>query len=1364
MRFSFFLTLIFCLSSYLAYSQDSVRFEPLPKGISQGSVTKILKDQYGFMWFGTRYGLNKFDGLSYEHFPRKKDGNVFKDGSYVRDMELDENGDIWIATEGSGILKYDYSADTFLIYKNDPLNENSISANAASTLLLDQENLWVGIKSRGLNRINLKEDKVDHFWSNLDDRNSISNNQTTAIEKDNQGNIWIGTWNGLSLYTPLSSGFIRYNLNQLEGINTNKVVCMYKGKNLWLGMDKGVSRILYQDNKYHFESLQSNSEVLKRLKELAVLSMTEDNIGNLWIGTENGGLFYYNILTEELSQFEIKDPRGAIISNSVWSLYVDDLGILWVGTFNGGVVKIDPHHQRMKHIYNKANLDTEISQNMVSSFAKIDDNLIWVGTDGGGLNKFNLSNEEVIEKYDLERFGGSNAVLDVLLDSEGDLWLATWGGMMKKEGNSFLTFTYQPDRLEMGPCGNQLFDLMEDDSGNIWIASFRGGISVYLKEKKIFKKLFQSSSEKNRILSERPTVIFQDSEHNIWIGTEGDGLYRVVVDRAYNLVEAARFEYSEDDDSSLSHNIINIIYEDHNGRIWIGTEGGGLNRYNNKGDSFARFMKEDGFSSNLIYAITEDNEGNLWLSTNDGLCQFNPVTNGIRIFDETDGAQSSEFIKGAALTLPNGDLLFGGIKGFNHFTPTSFTINNHTPDVYLTSLTFETWPQNSIHFGKIQRLNKAAKALELGYEANDFVIDYAVLNYSKSSKNQFAYMLDGYDDKWIYPTNYRPARYTNVRPGSYSFKVRGSNNDGIWNPDVASLDIIIHRPWWDTPLAYFFYVLLICTVLFGIILLIIKRERLRRNLAIEHLELEQMKELDTIKSRFFANISHEFRTPLTLIISPLKSMIDGFFKGDPKNQYKLMARNADRLLSLINQLLDLSKLEAGHMQLQASKQDIIKFLRPIVHSFTTYAEKQYIDYKCTFPEKDVPVFFEKDKLEKIVVNLLSNAFKYTQEFGRIDFSIIDSEKTVQLIVEDTGIGMSKDQLDLIFNRFYQIDTNQKKGTGIGLALTKELIELHKGSIQVTSQVGKGTKFTVELKKGGDHLTDEEKTYLADDFHSKDQEPYIRKHPMDSLEDSIVEESENENLPIVLIVDDNEDIRLFISEHFASNYRILEAGDGEKALKVALQEIPDIIISDVMMPKMDGYELCRQLKLDGKTCHIPFILLTAKASNESALMGFELGADNYVTKPFNPKLLELRVRNILQSRENLKSQLLDSEEIHLEPSEVKVVSRDKEFLRKLIEFIEANMSNSDLNIDDVCKEMGLSRTQLYRKLKGLVGQSANELIRSIRLKRAAQLIKSNEMTISEITYEVGFNDLQYFRFCFKKQFGVNPSEYSTQVGV
>ena len=1348
----FFLIVPFCIA-------QEYQFETLPKGISQSSITKIIKDKYGFMWFGTRYGLNKFDGISYQQYPRDKKDSAFSESRYITDLQLDEAGNIWFSTESSGLIKYEYDHDSFTKYQHNPEELSSLSSNSLTAIFLEGDEMWVGIKSKGLNRLNLKTGRIEHFWSNLDDPGSLSSNEITSVRKDNQGNVWIGTWNGIHLYSTSSEKMIRYTID--PALKSNKVVSMYKGKHLWVGLENGLRRLEYKNDKYQFVWIGAKGKEADRLKNLTVLSMTEDLDGNLWIGTENGGLFYYNIPQKTLLNLAIKKKNGTVISNSVWSLYCDDLGIIWVGTFNGGVVKLDPHHHEMKHVYNHANRSDEISQNMVSSFAQIDDQFLWIGTDGGGLNKLDLTTNKATEKYDLGIRGSSNAVLDLLLDNNKNLWLATWDGMVRFDpSRRFTVYKYSAVNPSRGPQGNQLFDLIEDKNGNIWVASFRGGVSAYLSEEDRFISLFEGEEENVQL--DRPTALLQQSDGRVWIGTEGEGIYNLEVSSDYQLLNFEHYEQIEGDTTSLGNNIINIIYEDKQGGIWVGTEGGGLNKFLPESKSFIRIDKDDNLPSNLIYAIEEDNSGRLWFSTNKGLCQYDPEKNSVRIFDEVDGIQADEFIKGSSLALTNGDLLFGGVNGFNRFSPETFVTNRTVPSVFVTSVLFQSEEKQPIHFGQIQSLTKASDDLELNHETNDFTITYSVLNYSKSSKNKYSYILEGYDDQWISPEQYTPARYTNVPPGNYVFKLKGSNNDGLWSDEVASLNIVIHQPWWNTYYAYLIYFIVLALASNFIIGLLVKRERLRRNLKDEHLELEKMLELDKMKSRFFANISHEFRTPLTLIISPLKLLIEGGFKGDLKGQYKMMVRNAERLLGLINQLLDLSKLESGNMKLQATKQDVVGFLKPLVHSFTSYAEKQHIDYKCEFPETSVPIYFEKDKLEKIVFNLLSNAFKYTQEFKSVAFSIVDKDDRVQLICKDTGIGIAESQIQLIFNRFYRVEEDKKRGTGIGLALTKELIELHKGTIQVDSKEGEGTTFIVELLKGEAHLVDDEKTFGGEVEAVTESTQGQKEKTVGTLDYHSNDLSEDDDLPIVLVVDDNEDMRHFIGEHLMTNYRILEARDGEEGLQIAREEIPDIVISDVMMPKMDGYELCGELKQDTKTCHIPFILLTAKASSESTIKGFELGADNYVTKPFNPKLLELRVRNILQSRENLKSQLLDTHQSDIEPSQVKVISRDKEFLKKLVSFVEDNISNSDLNIDDICKEMGLSRTQLYRKLKGLIGQSANEFIRSIRLKRAAQLIRTNEMNISEITYEVGFNDLQYFRFCFKKQFGVNPSDYANKL--
>ncbi len=1359
--------ILFCatlLWGQLTYAQQEVKFERLPAGISQKSVTVITQDSYGFMWFGTRFGLNKFNGVNYEVLDDPS-GKAFAESSYIRDLSVDDKGDIWIATEGAGISKYIYLEDRFVTYKHQENNSNSLSSNNINSILLDKTgSLWVATASKGLNKLDLATGNVERFWSNVDDPSSLSNNDVTDIEEDHQGNLWVGTWDGINLYDKKSSRFITYTVKNQPELESDKVRRFLKTKDLlWVGCQRGIYTINYDDGKYQFKKISSNNKkALDRLYQFPVMSITEDVEGKIWIGTENGGLFIYDPVTKNLLEKPLVDPEGSTISNSIWSIYADKLGVIWIGTFNGAVAKVDPYHHRFRHIRNKANRDSEISHNMVSSFASDKNGKVWIATDGGGLNYFDLAKNEVERHYDMSQYGGSNAIVDLLVDRNNDLWIAAWEGGVTRRSykNSSVEIFRTSDQIDKGPCGNDIFDIMEDHLGNVWIGAFRDGVSIYDTQNKKFKHLPVEDESKLSLPGRRVISLHEDSDHAIWIGTQGHGVFKVKVDEGYNITELKVYELNENDDSSLGHNIALFVFEDSKNNIWLGTEGGGLNLYNKDKDSFTRFTTKDGLPSNLIYSMQEDNSGYLWLSTNNGLCKFHPESMTINTFDVVDGIQSSEFITRSSFKNQEGELFFGGVNGFNRFYPEVLVTNENIPEVYITRFNLHGIDQTT-GFGSIQ----ASEKIQLEYDENDFSLEYAVLNYAQSQKNQYAYMLEGYDEDWIFTDQYLPVSYTNVPPGTYTFKIKGSNNNDIWNQQGASVIISISKPWWGTYLAFVIYSLFVLSGLVWVYRGLVKRERLKKNLEIEHLELNKLVELDEMKSRFFANISHEFRTPLTLILGPLKSLINGTYKGEPKSQYRIMQRNAERLLRLINQLLDLSKLESGNMKLQASQQDAVKFLKPIAHAFTSYAEKQYIDYKCVFPSMDIPMYFEKDKLEKIVVNLLSNAFKYTAEFGKVRFEVSMTDTHLVLTIEDTGVGIAEDQLELIFNRFYQItDDKKQKGTGIGLALTKELVDLHQGNIHVESQIGKGTCFTVQLPLGEEHLKEEEKTYGSEEratLESNIEIGLTAESALNAREEIGEPKDDEDDLPIILIAEDNEDMRTFISEHLVTNYKILEACNGEEARSLAKEHIPDVIVSDIMMPEMNGYELCEAIKKDAKTCHIPIILLTAKASNESAERGFEIGADYYVTKPFNPKLLELRIKNILKTRDGLKNQLFNQEDFDLEPKEVKIASKDQEFLKKLISFIEDNIDNSELNVDHICREIGLSRTQLYRKLKGLVGQSANEFIRSLRLKRAAQLLKQNEMTIAEVTYQVGFNDLQYFRFCFKKQFGVNPSEYGQE---
>ncbi|MGB3464521.1 MAG: response regulator, partial [Cyclobacteriaceae bacterium] len=715
----------------------------------------------------------------------------------------------------------------------------------------------------------------------------------------------------------------------------------------------------------------------------------------------------------------------------------------------------------------------------------------------------------------------------------------------------------------------------------------------------------------------------------------------------------------------------------------------------------------------------------------------------------------------ACLKTSDGQMLFGGINGFNVFDPDEIEYNEYQPPVYFTDFKLSNVSLDPQSQSPLTEDISLAKEINLAHDQNDFSIEFSLISFSQSRRNIFAYQLENYDEDWREVGNRRSAHYTHIPPGDYVFKVKATNSDGIWSEKTASVNIHIARAWYHSYIAYLLYALVLGTLLWLGIYLLLNRERLRAQYNLEHMELSKMQELDEMKSRFFANISHEFRSPLTLILGPLKGLMNSTEDEEQKEQFGLMIRNARSLLGLINQLLELSKLERGKMKLEASERDIVEFLKPLVKSFTAMANKKYIRYKIDLPSHEVLVYFDNDKLEKIVTNLLSNAFKYTPDFGTVELKLKDESHCVSLQVSDSGIGVPDDEAEYIFNRYYRVNNKQavrNEGTGIGLSLARELVQLHRGSIMLVKGQEHGATFKVWLPKGDAHLTPDQ---IVDHETNRSEDLMQEDILTGAVElDETIERIENEvnNLPLILVVEDDKDISRYVRKILEEDYKVIEAGDGEQGIKAALNQIPDLIISDVMMPGIDGYGLCGVLKNDLKTSHIPIILLTAKASNESAIVGFEQGADYYVNKPFDPKVLLLRVKNILNTRDKIVKQL-GSKSLHMEPKDIQMAKKDQDFLNRAVEIVELHISDSDFNVEDLGRELGLSRMQLYRKLKALIGKSANEFIRFIKLKRAAQLLDQGSMTISEITYKVGFNDLKYFRDCFKKQYGVNPSDYS-----
>lgn len=843
------------------------------------------------------------------------------------------------------------------------------------------------------------------------------------------------------------------------------------------------------------------------------------------------------------------------------------------------------------------------------------------------------------------------------------------------------------------------------------------------------------------------------------------------------------FKHDSADPQSLSHNKVYYLMLDKNGMMWIGTFGGLNQMIPGTEKDKPRFIHWRSTNSDLpidnIYSIIDGGDGTLWMSCGNKVSHFFPQTGIFRNYHYYDGLHGQGLNKG--LRSHNGEIYFSSKDGLIVFHPDSLQSNPYTPPVAITGISIHNEPVSvQGNYGDtlqwetpLAHTMPYTDAVEFTYKQNDFSLEFAALNFVNPENNLYKYKLEPYEPAWIETTaGNRIARYTNISPGKYTFRVIGSNNDGLWNEEGRSLSIIIHPPWWQTWWAYTLYALLALGTILSIRHYEMKRLKLRQRAA-------YLSELDHLKSRFFANISHEFRTPLTLILGPLQNFISRTSEeNEDKPIYQMMQRNAKRLLQLVNQLLDLSKLEAGSIKLEPKPADIISFLKATVLSFTSLAEKKQIQYHVQFPREHPVVYFDADKLEKIIINLISNAFKFTptgrevsvtalmspaeKRYIPASFSKAGSSSKVNLLelkVQDSGKGIAEELREKIFDRFYQIDTSYTKdqeGTGIGLSLVKELVELHEGEVSVESQPEKGSCFTVRLPlivadfeqlKVGEHALQHGQSTIATIIMAEDE--------INAVSEPVLPQA-GTNFPLVLIVEDNADIRAFIRQHLDRFYQTIEACDGAAGYSKAVEMIPDLILSDVMMPEIDGVELCRKLKTNEKTAHVPVILLTAKASGADKIEGLETGADDYIIKPFEAAELQVRIKNLIDSRKRLREQF--SREITLEPASITITSVDEQFLQRVMQVLEPHMADAAFSVEALGLEVGMSRTQLFRKFKALTNHTPGDFIRLMRLKRAAKLLSHGAGNIAEVAFLVGFQEPSYFTKCFQKQFGQTPSEY------
>lgn len=1362
----FFIFLLFHFSA-VALPIDSLQFYKVDADFSHRNITDIIQDQHGFIWVATRYGLNRFDGERVVSYYSESSSNGKLSNSFINSLVSDDNGNIWIGTYGGGVNVFSEEKGAILEEAVSKEISEALSGKLVTGIIKDKKGkIWVSTEKYGLFNLDPIKGTTRQYLHYADDPGSLSANHLVCLAEDEKENLWIGSWEkGLNLFLRQNQRFISFSTENNQMIPHNTVRSIHSSPKgyVWVGFQEDLRKISYNDGQYTIEKLPvQNPELLRLLEKTAVLSILEDRESRLWIGSENHGLFVVDLKTGAFKQYR-KDPFTAftIGSNSIFSLFQDSFGTIWIGTFDQGLYKVDPYEKNFTHVY-QARPKYDLNHHLISSFAEDENGIIYIGTDGGGLNLLHKDGHYQYFTSENSALKG-NSILSLQHDFQGNLWVGSWEGglsILEKGSSEFRNFPSDGDGT--GTSGKYIFDLFEDSKKRIWIASFRTGLDVYLPEKDTFYH-FSAESVTHKITTNNVHSITEDAEGNIWLGTEGSGLDKLLLDEELQTVELVNYNSSEMPDKNISHNIITCLFRDKNNRLWVGTHGGGVNLYDQKQNRFINISKADGLPSNLIFSIEEDQKGKLWISTNKGLVCYDPKTGTSDKFDVADGLQALEFTPRASYKKKDGELLFGGINGFNRFFPEKINpIPLYGPlqitDFQITGLK-ETTEESP--FADLNILN--ASSIELAHDQNDFTISFSYLNFTQAAKNNYQYKLEGYDQEWQHIGTRNTAFYTNVPPGKYTFRVRAANSDLRWSEQEAHLGISVKSPWYNSIWAYGLYTLFIGAFLIWRKNSIIHREQLKNKLQLENMELKKLKELDEMKSRFFANISHEFRTPLTLILSPLKSLYYDEKWQEEKPRIKSMIHQADRLLSLINQILDLSKLEAGAVKLEVRKVELISFLKPLIFSFTGFAEKQYIKYRVSLPPEPVEVYIDPDKMEKIVMNLLSNAFKFTPQFGEVSFLLKIQKEKIQITITDSGEGIAEEELSHIFTRFYQgkksNTRNKLVGSGIGLALTKELVELHNGKIEVESGQSTGTSLIVHipLQPAVSGSPDWEKDHSPLTASPTVLPDFLKNAAQAHLEEG----KQTERKETLLIAEDNEEIRAFLRKFLDKEFNILEATDGAKAYELALEQKPDLVITDVVMSQLDGFELCKKLKENEVTNYLPTIILTARASSESIEEGYALGADYYITKPFDPNHLRLQIKNILKARHHYKTKILHGNNHKITPRQVEEINADEAFMKQVMNIIETNIAEVNFNINDLCKEIGISRMQLYRKLKANISMSANELIRHVRLQRAAQLIKQEQHSISEITYMVGFTDLQYFRSCFKKQFGINPSEYQQQ---
>jgi signal transduction histidine kinase/ligand-binding sensor domain-containing protein/AraC-like DNA-binding protein len=1329
-------------------------------GLSQNGVMAIFQDKNGFIWLGTHYGLNRYDGFNTKSYYR---GNTQNDlcGDDIQSILQDSVGNVWISTI-EGVSVFNPVTEKFFNLNKYTTKESIFRHTILSMKCIDGEIL---ISSKeGLWKINA----VTNLFTDEIAKSVCNNIAKFKIQpilnlksikvffKDKNDNYWITANNHI-----IASKIINNKLLVIDEIEIDKskeveVTAIYQDKlsNIWAGtVDCGLFKLIEEKGKYIPIKVYTNINNSFSL----ITDIQQDNSSNLWISSRSDGVIF--IPKSELNKNVIsvsKINENSLSTNRIKSIYTSRDNTIWLGSLGNGVFYSNNAGLKFQNYQLSVNLNNP-AVNYTRAISKDIFNRLWFGTLFEGLFVYDPKNQQVVKSL-LSR---KSVFSLVIIDNSHYLVGCT-------DGLYIISFTKDSYAIEKLNTNNQIkgpIFSVTNKADKIWIGTVSGFASFTLSAdykiteiKNYDNQLLANSKSQNTIRK----VKYDKKRNCIWIGGETSGLVKATLDKDFNITSFVSINKTFNIGSN--NNYISDIYIDNENNCWVASRGGLIHLQFSNTDKVTKisiFTTNNGLPSNLVQSIQSDKNGNLWLGTIRGLVKLNKKSHEIINYDINDGIQDYEFSEHSSFVDKNGYMYFGGINGVSEFSPNILRYDKFVEPVVIGDLIINGENAND------RRITNSSKIFTLAYSENNIKFNFISLNYINPLKCKYAYMLEGFDKDWVYTSaDKKYAEYSNLPSGKYVFKVKSTNEDGIWSSNYTSLNFEISPSFWLSFPGFLLYFLLLTLIVLTVSSITQKRVKKKHEELLEKQYHEQIEKINQSKLQFFINISHEIRTPLTLIVCSIEKLISNLnLNKEQEKETETIDRNVNRMLQLTNELLEIRKIETGNYQLNVKKDDIVSVIKNIVQAFKSLAEKQEMKLSIDTFKPEILIWFDANALEKSLSNLISNAIKYTKRKGliKIKTKLSTNNEFLEISVIDNGNGIEQEQLTKIFDRFYQHGGNKdsyENGFGIGLHLTKNLIELHKGSISVTSEINRGSVFTISLPLS-------ESVYSANDKADKviwktdfNTTYYGIENPESETEVEIlsaenIEDADPEKFTI-LYIDDNKELLDNIGDYLSETYNVITATNGKIGFEKATLFQPDVIISDIVMPVMDGFELCSFIKTDINTSHIPVILLTARGDSDSQYKGIEIGADYFIPKPFNVKLLTLTIKNLIESREKLRKLFISNQ--YTNPNEITTNSRDEQFMDKLLQYVEEHIGEDDLNIKYIADTFAMSRSTFFRKIKAITGTTGKEFIDSVRLKRAARLLIETDLNISEIAYDIGHSNPQYFSKWFKAFYKISPTEY------